>query len=68
MWKERGGPKLIERLVAREGTSLVRRIVVDQFGGEISYDWDTEGLVVRLLVPAAQILLIGEAGRVMELS
>ena len=69
VWKERGGPKLIET-PSRDGfgTSLVRRIVVDQFHGEISYDWDTEGLVVRLLVPAAQILLIGEAGRVMELS
>jgi PAS domain S-box-containing protein len=69
VWKERGGPKLIET-PSRDGfgTNLVRRIVVDQFGGEISYDWDTEGLVVRLLVPAAQILLVGESGRVMELS
>ena len=69
VWKERGGPKLIET-PSRDGfgTNLVRRIVIDQFGGEISYEWDTEGLVVRLLVPAAQILLIGEARRVMELS
>ena len=26
-----------------------RRIVVNQFGGEISYDWDTEGLLFNCL-------------------
>jgi PAS domain S-box-containing protein len=69
VWKERGGPKLIDK-PNRDGfgTSLVRRIVVDQFRGEIAYDWDSEGLVVRLLVPAAEILLIAESGRVTELS
>ena len=69
VWKERGGPKLIDT-PNRDGfgTSLVRRIVVDQFRGEIAYDWDSEGLVVRLLVPAAEILLIAESGRVMESS
>ena len=69
VWKERRGPKLTE-IPSRDGfgTSLVRRIVVDQFGGEVAHDWDSEGLVVRLLVPAAQISLIGESGRVMELS
>jgi hypothetical protein len=30
------------------GTSLVSRIVVDQFGGDVSYDWHLEGLIVRL--------------------
>ena len=59
VWKERGGPKLRETPSHDGfGSSLVRRIV-DQFGGEIVYDWHVEGLVVRLLVPGAQIVFGG---------
>ena len=48
-WTERGGPKLIQRPYHEGfGTSLVSRIVVDQFGGDVSYDWHLEGLIVRL--------------------
>ena len=61
VWKERGGPKLRETPSHDGfGSSLVRRIIVDQFGGEIVYDWHVEGLVVRLLVPGAQIVFGGE--------
>ena len=56
-----GGPKF-NRTSYREGfgTSLVRRIVVDQFGGEVSYDWDIEGLIVRLNMPSERLLAVSD--------
>jgi two-component sensor histidine kinase len=60
-WKERGGPKLTERPDHEGfGTSLVRRIAVDQFGGEVSYDWDLEGLIVRLNMPSERLLSVSD--------
>jgi hypothetical protein len=34
----------------------VRRIVVDQFGGEVSYDWELDGLKVRLDMPSERLV------------
>jgi PAS domain S-box-containing protein len=60
-WKERGGPKLTERPDHEGfGTSLMRRIVVDQFGGEVSYDWHLEGLIVRLNMPSERLLGVSD--------
>jgi len=56
-WTERGGPKLTQRPNHEGfGTSLVRRIVVDQFGGEVSYDWELDGLIVRLDMPSGHLV------------
>jgi two-component sensor histidine kinase len=56
-WTERGGPKLTQRPNHEGfGTSLVRRIVVDQFGGEVSYDWELDGLIVRLDMPSERLV------------
>jgi PAS domain S-box-containing protein len=57
-WKERGGPSL-DGPAEREGFggSLVRRIVTDQFGGQLSYDWKPEGLIVRLSVPVERLTM-----------
>jgi two-component sensor histidine kinase len=56
-WTERCGPKLTQRPNHEGfGTSLVNRIVVDQFGGEISYDWHLEGLIVRLNMPSERLV------------
>jgi hypothetical protein len=38
----------------------VRRIAVDQFGGEVSYDWDLEGLIVRLNMPSERLLSVSD--------
>ena len=52
-WTERGGPKLTEAPNHEGfGTNLVRRVVADQFRGEVSYDWNHEGLTVRLIAPS----------------
>ena len=47
-WQERGGPKLTETPNHEGfGTNLVRRVVTDQFAGEVFFDWNPEGLIVR---------------------
>jgi PAS domain S-box-containing protein len=52
-WRERGGSKLTEAPNHEGfGTNLVRRVVADQFRGEVVYDWNPEGLVVRLIAPS----------------
>jgi two-component sensor histidine kinase len=56
-WKERVGPKLTETPNHEGfGTNLVRRIVTGQFAGEVFYDWDPDGLVVRLMAPSDRLL------------
>jgi len=54
-WTERGGPP-IERQSDAEGfgTLLARITVSGQLGGEISRDWQPEGLVIRLSFPRAR--------------
>jgi two-component sensor histidine kinase len=52
-WEERGGPKLADTPDHEGfGTNLLRRIVADQFAGEIHYDWNVHGLIVQIMAPA----------------
>jgi two-component sensor histidine kinase len=55
-WKERNGPQLTE-IPKHEGfgTNLVRRVVTG-LDGEVFFDWDAEGLIVRLLVPSDRVI------------
>ena len=57
-WKEHGGPSL-DGPAEREGfgNSLVRRIVTGQFGGQLSYDWKPDGLIIRLSVPVERLTM-----------
>jgi two-component system, chemotaxis family, CheB/CheR fusion protein len=55
-WKERGGPSLDGPPDAEGfGSMLARRIVIDQFGGRMSHDWERDGLVVHLSVPIERL-------------
>lgn len=56
VWQERGGP-IIESPPASKGfgSQLARKSVIDQLDGEISYDWQREGLRVELRVPLAHL-------------
>ncbi len=55
-WKEHGGPPL-DGPAEHEGfgSSLVRRIVTGQFGGQLFYDWKPKGLIIRLSLPVERI-------------
>ncbi len=51
-WREHGGPSLAGPAEHEGfGSSLVRRLVTDQFGGQLSYDWKPKGLMIRLSMP-----------------
>ena len=57
-WKEHAGPSL-DGPAEHEGfgSSLVRRLVTGQFGGELSYDWKSNGLIIRLSVPVERLTM-----------
>ncbi len=57
-WKEHGGPHL-DGPADHEGfgSALVRRLVTGQFGGELSYDWNPKGLIIRLSVPVEHLTM-----------
>lgn len=50
-WRERGGPRLDNPTISEGfGTMLARATVKDQLRGEISREWEPEGLTIRLSV------------------
>jgi PAS domain S-box-containing protein len=56
-WKERSGPDLTQAPKHEGfGTNLVRRVVTSQFAGEVFFDWEREGLVVRLSAPSDHVI------------
>jgi len=56
-WRERGGPP-IDSPTGSEGfgTMLARATVRDQLRGEISREWEPEGLTIRLSFPRDRII------------
>jgi PAS domain S-box-containing protein len=55
-WEETGGPPL-NGPPDHEGfgSSLAHQIIIGQFGGQLSYDWNRAGIVVRLSAPKDRI-------------
>jgi PAS domain S-box-containing protein len=55
-WQERGGPRIDGHTDSEGfGTMLARATVKDQLRGEISRDWQPEGLIIRLSVARDRI-------------
>ena len=55
-WREQGGPMIAEAPTSNGfGTSLAKKTVVGQLGGELSYDWLPEGVVVSISVPVESL-------------
>jgi len=55
-WEETGGPPVQEPTSRGFGTRSLMASVESQLGGQALFDWRTEGLVCRLLVPVARRL------------
>lgn len=55
-WSERGGPPVAPP-IGNEGFGdlLVRATVAGQLGGDISREWKSEGLLIRLSVPRERL-------------
>jgi PAS domain S-box-containing protein len=56
VWREQGGPP-VKAAPEREGfgSLLARRSVQGQLGGELAYEWDPDGLIVRLSAPSERL-------------
>lgn len=52
VWTERGGPAVSEPAAHGFGNRFVQRTVGAQLGGVISYEWDGDGLIVKLTMAA----------------
>jgi len=55
-WTERGGPEVMAPTVDRGfGNKLLNRIVESYFRGKVDYDWNPDGLVVRVTIPLKRL-------------
>ena len=55
-WIEFGGPAISEVPVGEGfGSVLTRRLIKDQFGGQLSKEWQSGGLVIRLSLPLSRL-------------
>ena len=54
-WTERGGPEVAPPTGNNGFGELLIRTTVAGLGGQISRDWQPEGLVIRLLMPRARL-------------
>ncbi|MBR0936759.1 PAS domain-containing protein [Bradyrhizobium jicamae] len=51
-WEETGGPQIVAPPQAEGfGSILTQRSITDQLGGKIEYDWQRNGLKLRVTVP-----------------
>ena len=63
-WREQGGPLLNGQPQAEGfGSLLTNTTVRSQFGGQISREWHTDGLLVRLVIPLECLDTQPEANR-----
>ncbi len=55
-WAEEGGPPIDGEPDGEGfGGMLTRRIVTGQFGGQLSQEWKSDGLRVRLSIPVQRL-------------
>jgi two-component sensor histidine kinase len=55
-WEETGGPAIVATPNARGfGSVLTERSIISQLGGKIEYDWQRNGLKLRMTVPLARL-------------
>jgi PAS domain S-box-containing protein len=57
LWQERGGPRVEQPISRGFGTRSVIASIESQLGGRAEFDWRSEGLVCRLLVPLGESAL-----------
>jgi two-component sensor histidine kinase len=53
-WEETGGPTVQKPTSRGFGTRSVIASIESQLGGQALFDWRSEGLICRLLVPLAR--------------
>ncbi|HYS70140.1 MAG TPA: HWE histidine kinase domain-containing protein [Gemmatimonadaceae bacterium] len=61
-WEETGGPIVHKPTSRGFGTRSVIASIESQLGGQAVFDWRSEGLICRLLVPLARPTAVSELG------
>jgi two-component sensor histidine kinase len=63
-WEEHGGPPVAQPPEeGGVGTRVLQATLARQLGGEVWLRWEAEGLRCAILLPAARVLVAGEAAR-----
>lgn len=55
-WRERGGPPVVAPTHKGFGTEMIERSVAFEFAGTATLDYDTDGLVATLVIPADEVV------------
>jgi two-component sensor histidine kinase len=61
-WEEAGGPLVSKPASRGFGTRSVIASIETQLGGQALFDWRSEGLICRLLIPLPPLATMSEAG------
>ena len=54
-WKERGGPKVVAPEKEGFGTKLIRSTIEGTLGGSVEVDWNADGMICRIVLPAETV-------------
>ena len=66
-WAETGGPELTEAPHAEGfGGAITRSTIERQFGGSLSHEWRTDGLVIQMAIRRDRLASSPTAGRDVE--
>jgi two-component sensor histidine kinase len=60
VWEETGGPEVHKPATRGFGTRSVIASIESQLGGKALFDWRSEGLICRLLVPVTPQAVVAE--------
>ncbi|MFN6980895.1 MAG: hypothetical protein ACK4NU_03115 [Brevundimonas sp.] len=56
VWTERGGPVVKAPTAAHGfGSQLLTRIMTRHFAGSVDFDWEQDGLIATLRIPAERL-------------
>jgi two-component sensor histidine kinase len=56
LWQEQGGPRVAGAPERRGfGSQMMARSVGTQLGGELKYEWQPEGLTIRITAPIERL-------------
>lgn len=58
-WRESGGPRVTAPARDGFGTKLMRANIGSQLKGQVSFDWNTDGLAVTIVIPAQHLQGVG---------
>jgi two-component sensor histidine kinase len=63
-WTESGGPHIVAPPTGRGfGSRVIRTTIHDQLGGEVTFEWQPDGLVCLMELPLGRVVARTDGGR-----